>query len=174
MSDGEAFETLANERRRLVVRRLMGRDSGVGLRELSRQVAAWENDKPVERVGSQERRRVYNALQQFHLSKLDDLGVVRYDAGRGVVEPTPALSELRPYLNATDRSGRRCLSPLATRAAGAALVAVALAGAALATASSATPLLAGVGVALVGAAVTVGWTVGDADPADRVPREGDS
>lgn len=108
----EAFEVLANRRRRYVVHWLLEAGAGTELRQLSRQVAAWENGKPLDRVTAQERRRVYNALQQFHLPKLDDAGVVRYDADRGEIEPTEDLTSLRAYLDASRRSNRRRSRPL--------------------------------------------------------------
>lgn len=93
-----AFDALSNQRRRFVVHELLRRDGEVELRELSRRVAAWENDEPVEEVTSEERRRVYNALQQAHLPKLDEWGVLRYNHARGVVEPAAELNGLRMYL----------------------------------------------------------------------------
>lgn len=108
ISTEEAFEALANQRRRYVVHWLLETGTGTEIRQLSRQVAAWENDKPADRVTAQERRRVYNALQQFHLPKLDDAGVVRYDADRGEIDPTDELWELQTYLNAPRRSYRWC------------------------------------------------------------------
>lgn len=108
----EAFEVLANRRRRYVVHWLLEAGAGTELRQLSRQVAAWENEKPLDRVTAQERRRVYNALQQFHLPKLDDAGVVHYDADRGEIEPTEELTSLRAYLDASRRPNRPCSRPL--------------------------------------------------------------
>ena len=106
VSTEEAFEALSNRRRRYVVHWLLEAGTRTELRQLSRQVAAWENDKPLDRVTAQERRRVYNALQQFHLPKLEDTGVIRYDADRGVVEATDELTTLRAYLDASRRSRR--------------------------------------------------------------------
>ena len=128
----EAFEVLSNRRRRYVVHWLLEAGTGTELRELSRQVAAWENDKSLDSVTAQERRRVYNALQQFHLPKLDEAGVVRYDADRGTIEPTESLASLRTYLNASRRSHRWCLRSLATGAAVIGLVALLVAIASLA------------------------------------------
>ena len=99
ISDQEVFEALSNERRRCVVRWLLSEERRTNIRALSRQIAAQENDKPVNQVSPTERRRVYNALQQFHLPKLDELGFVRYDLDRGVIESTNSLDNLRPYLS---------------------------------------------------------------------------
>lgn len=98
----EAFEALSNRRRRFVIRLLADGQADIELRELSRRVAAWENDKPVERVTATERRRVYNALQQFHLPKLDEQGVVDFDERAGVVELTPAAEDIDIYLEVVE------------------------------------------------------------------------
>nr|WP_136591542.1 hypothetical protein [Salinigranum halophilum] len=74
------------------------------MRSLSRQVAAWENGKSLEEVSAEERRRVYNALQQFHLPKLRDVGVVFYDSDRGTVRSTMITKELKTYLGMNNSS----------------------------------------------------------------------
>jgi len=92
------FEMLSNQRRRYVVHYLLARDGPAELRDVSRKVAAWENGKPPEAVSSEERRRAYNALQQVHLPKMDDAGLVEYDADRSTLAATDDLTELRVYL----------------------------------------------------------------------------
>lgn len=93
----QVFQTLSNERRRLVVKELVG-GKAVELRELSRRVAAGENHKLPEEVTSEERRRAYNALQQVHLPKMDENGLVDYDSRSGLVSATGDLADLRLYL----------------------------------------------------------------------------
>ncbi|UPV99434.1 hypothetical protein M0R88_12985 [Halorussus gelatinilyticus] len=92
------FEMLSNSRRRYVVHYLLDNDRDAELRDLARAVAAWENDKRPDEVTSQERRRVYNALQQAHLPKMDDAGLVAFDASRGTVVAADGLADLRVYL----------------------------------------------------------------------------
>lgn len=92
------FEMLSNQRRRFVVHYLLDGDSESDLRDLSRSVAAWENDKRPDEITSRERRRAYNALQQAHLPKMDDAGLVEFDASRGTVTATDGLADLRVYL----------------------------------------------------------------------------
>jgi hypothetical protein len=93
----QVFQTLSNERRRVVVEELIGGET-VELRELSRRVAAAENGKPAHAVTSTERRRAYTALQQVHLPQMDEAGVLDYDAHRGTVRPTDGLDDLHVYL----------------------------------------------------------------------------
>ncbi|MFC7228057.1 hypothetical protein N0B31_11650 [Salinirubellus salinus] len=97
-STNTVFELLDNQRRRAVVHYLQQRGQPVTLRELSRQVAAWENHEPLDEVTPTERHRVYNALQQQHLPKMDRAAVVEYDRDRGTVAPTSKLEDLQVYL----------------------------------------------------------------------------
>lgn len=94
----EAYEVLSNTRRRHVIHYLLQRDETVSLRDLSRQVAAWENGIEPHEVTSKQRKRVYTALHQSHLPKLDEASVVEYDTDRGVIAPTDRVAELRVYM----------------------------------------------------------------------------
>lgn len=104
LSREDAFDLLSNARRRHVVSYLRDVDGEVSLRELSTQVAAWENDVAVAAVSSTQRKRVYTALHQSHLPKLGDAGVIDYDTERALIEPTARMAVLEQYLAVT--SGR--------------------------------------------------------------------
>ena len=96
--EGELFDALSNRRRRYALEALMGTD-GIELGGLAEQVAAWELEKEIAAVDSTERKRVYTSLQQSHLPRLDDAGLVRFDKRAGFVEPTPGLEECEVYLD---------------------------------------------------------------------------
>lgn len=98
LSPGEIFEMLSNTRRRQVVHYLLQQDDTVRLRDLSRQIAAWENDVTPEEVTAKQRKRVYTALHQSHLPKLDDCGVIEFNDNRSLVTPTDRVSDLQLYL----------------------------------------------------------------------------
>ncbi len=145
---GEVFELLSNQRRRHVVRALSAGTGDTELRPLSREVAALENEKPPADVTPEERRRVYNALQQFHLPKLDEAGALDYDQRRGTVSSTDGLSRLEAYLGIPQRGQRWCRHSLAAGAAAGLLVAallVATSVPALTAAGAAVPLLVAAG-----------------------------
>jgi hypothetical protein len=95
----EIFHLLQNQRRRLVLRYITEHDA-VEMRAVAEHVAAWENDTTVERLTSDARQRVYIALYQSHLPKLDESGVIEYDRNRGTIEPCAPLRQLEPYLSA--------------------------------------------------------------------------
>lgn len=98
LSKEEIFEVLSNHRRRYAVHYLI--QSGESpLGELAEHVAAWEYDKPRHEVSSGERKRVYCALQQSHLPKMDTANVVEFDKNRGTVAPTEATENLDIYLD---------------------------------------------------------------------------
>ena len=95
----EIFDVLSNDRRQYLLHYLKQKNGdGVELRELVDQVAAWENDIAPHEIGSAERKRVYTALRQSHLPKLDDAGIVEYDNRRGTVELTEQAREVQLYL----------------------------------------------------------------------------
>ncbi|GAA0671294.1 hypothetical protein ACFQDG_03830 [Natronoarchaeum mannanilyticum] len=99
VSQDVAFEMLSCKRRRDVLHYLRQNGGSAELRSLSRQIAAWENEKPVEAVTYKERARVYTALRQGHLPKMDSCDIVEYDADRGTVELTDRASGLDVYLD---------------------------------------------------------------------------
>lgn len=99
LPETDVFDVLSNERRQCILHYLKRQDDRrVSLRELVDHVAAWENDTTVEALESDERKRVYTALRQNHLPKLDDTDIVDYDHMRGEVELTEAAREVELYL----------------------------------------------------------------------------
>ncbi|MFA9427748.1 hypothetical protein [Natronorubrum sp. A-ect3] len=99
LSQDVAFEMLSCRRRRYVLHYLKQADGVADLRELVVQIAAWENDVSTTEVTYEQRTRVYTALRQSHLPKLDDSGIITFDADRGTVVLTDAASELEVYLD---------------------------------------------------------------------------
>lgn len=94
----EVFELLGSRRRRYAVEYLRRCEKSVDLGELAEMTAARENGVGRAEVSSAERKRTYTALQQFHLPKMEEMGFVTYDGGRGVVEPTDLLERVDGYL----------------------------------------------------------------------------
>ena len=95
--EAELFEVLSNQRRRFAVYAVSGEDE-VELGTLAERIAAWENEQPVEQVTSDERKRVYTALQQSHLPKLAEAGLIDYDDRAGLVRPRPEIEEYDVYM----------------------------------------------------------------------------
>ncbi|MCU4754270.1 hypothetical protein OB919_20185 [Halobacteria archaeon AArc-curdl1] len=99
VSKDDLFKVLGNRRRRHVLHYLEWRDRPVGLDELAERIAAWENDTTEEAIGSTERKRVYTALQQFHLPKLEEAHLIAYDDRDGTVARTDAWDRVDVYLD---------------------------------------------------------------------------
>lgn len=95
---GEAYEVLANPRRRAAVRHLLSRDGAARLGDMAREIAAWENGTDPRDVSSAERERVYISLLQLHMPRLDDAGVVAYDDRGKTARATPAGEALAPLV----------------------------------------------------------------------------
>ncbi|ARS88670.1 DUF7344 domain-containing protein [Natrarchaeobaculum aegyptiacum] len=98
LTKGETFEVLRNQRRRYVLHYLKRDDRPVELGDLAQQVAAWEYETTLDGVTSAQRKRVYTTLQQTHLPKMDEAGILRFDSDRGIVEATDRTKDLSIYL----------------------------------------------------------------------------
>lgn len=102
LSHDQLFHLLGNRRRRFALHFLKQvRECKTG--EIAEQVAAWENGVSIEAITSTERKRVYNSLQQTHLPKLRDTGLILYDPRSGHVELTEAAVMIDIYLEISDR-----------------------------------------------------------------------
>jgi hypothetical protein len=97
ISRDTVYKLLANERRRYTIHYLKNLEEPVRLGELAEQVGAWEHETSPDYLTSAERKTVYTALQQRHLPKMDDAGLVSFDKRAGTVEPTDSLTELDIY-----------------------------------------------------------------------------
>lgn len=99
LSKDVIFELLKNRRRREVLTYLLEADETVTLGELAEQIAAWENDTEVNALNSDQRKRVYVALYQTHLPKMDDAGIIEYDQDRGLITLADNADLLMMYLD---------------------------------------------------------------------------
>lgn len=121
MSREALFDALSNRRRRLVLRYLLwnAADDGVDLSAVVSQVAAWENDVPLKEVTAAQRKRVYNALRQTHLPKLEELGMIAVEDSTGRIDADEGLAAAEGYLRYAPRRERNwnriywCLAGLA-------------------------------------------------------------
>ncbi len=99
LSKDQIFELLKNRRRRDVLEYLMSVDRTATLSELAEHIAAWENDVEVAALNSSQRKRVYVALYQTHLPKMDKAGIVDYDQDRGKITLSENAAVLETYLD---------------------------------------------------------------------------
>lgn len=107
LSKDVIFELLKNRRRREVLAYLVETDDTVTLGELAEQIAAWENETTVNALSSDQRKRVYVALYQTHLPKMDDAGIVEYDQDRGLITLSDNADLLMTYLEQDTSQPRR-------------------------------------------------------------------
>jgi hypothetical protein len=92
----EYFDILSNERRRLAIQ-ILTELGEVSVSELSEEIASAEYGKDPEMLTSDERKRVYTSMNQVHIPKLENCGVVIYNGHK--VEPTEKSYELVRYLH---------------------------------------------------------------------------
>jgi hypothetical protein len=93
----ELYELLSNHRRRYVIHFCKRSEGPITLSDLAEKVAAREQDKPVGELTSAERKRVYTSLQQTHLDRLADAGMIDYDGDQ--IELTEQATALDVYLD---------------------------------------------------------------------------
>lgn len=106
LSRGVVLDVLSNERRRHVIHYLKHNShEAVQLGDIAEHVAGWEQSKPVDALDYKERKRVKNALQQFHLPKMAEMGFVEYDGRSGVVELSPEATEQEFYVDVLPKRG---------------------------------------------------------------------
>ena len=72
--------------------------------DLAETIGAWENDTTIPDLTSTERKRTYTSLQQFHLPKMDEAGLLDYDRRAGVVSCSEPASDLDVYLDVVPAS----------------------------------------------------------------------
>jgi len=104
----EIFDVLSNSRRRYVVYFLKNTSQPVELGTLATQIAAWETDQPMAEVTRAERKRVYTSLQQVHLPKMNDAGLIRFEKPSSIIEPTSLLATIDLESSTTEDDSRPC------------------------------------------------------------------
>lgn len=95
----DLFDILSNQRRRYTIHYLcqQGENVTVDVSSLARHVAAWERGVSPESVSGDNRRSVYNTLNQTHLPLLAEAGVVDYDERSKQVELLVSTDAFRSY-----------------------------------------------------------------------------
>lgn len=81
LSRDETFYVLRNRRQRYAIHYLKQHDGAVTIGELADQVTALEHGIRPEEITAQQRKRIYNSLQQTHLPKLARTGFVEVRFG---------------------------------------------------------------------------------------------
>lgn len=101
ISTETVFEILSNRRRRYVLYYLYEIEPHATVRDLSEQLAAWENGVDRSAVRPRERKQLYTALHQTHLPKMQQRRIIDYD--RGTVAATAVLENFDIYFRSLDR-----------------------------------------------------------------------
>lgn len=99
----ELFDALSTQRRRTILHKLATTEYPLTVGTLAEHVAAVENDCTVPEVTTQERKRVYVAIYQTHLNKLEDAGLCEWDEARDEIRATPATEVATAVLTEADQ-----------------------------------------------------------------------
>ena len=98
LTKNELFDILRNSRRRSVISCLLEQDQAMTVEELTRHVAADEYETSPAEVTARQYKRVYTGLYQCHFPRMQDLGVIDFDAERNLVSLRPEATRLSPYV----------------------------------------------------------------------------
>ncbi len=98
LSRNELFDVLSNERRRCALYYLQQQEGTVELTDVVDYVTAWQYGESLSELDSGQRMRVYSALHQAHLPKLDSAGFIDYDSENGTIETREEVEYARLYL----------------------------------------------------------------------------
>ena len=98
----QMFDILSSSRRRYTLYYLRQQREPVQLTDLAEELAAWENDTTVEELSSQARKRVYVSLYQTHAPKLQEAGLITYDADTGEIALREDAPEVEPFISNGD------------------------------------------------------------------------
>lgn len=99
LSRDTIFFALSNQRRRHVLHYLKRCDGPARLRDLTEQIAAWENGLTVEDVRYKQRKTVYTSLRQTHLPMLEKEGIVESDESGDHITLAARADDLDRYLD---------------------------------------------------------------------------
>lgn len=97
-SRDDIYKALSNRRRRFILHYLQNFESKASLGNTADHVAAWENEISIAEVESDDRKNVYTSLQQFHLPKMEDLGLVEFDERAGAIELSETGKQIDVYM----------------------------------------------------------------------------
>jgi hypothetical protein len=102
LAESEIHDVLRNDRRRLVLERLGERSEAQSVSDLAEYIAAEESgeDPPPRNV----RQSVYVSLHQTHLPKLDELGIVAYDADAKLVSRAENADDVAVYMEVVPKN----------------------------------------------------------------------
>lgn len=120
---GETLNLLGNDRRLRVVHSLVESDEPTTTKALATRIAEAEAEQG-DVAADDLYKSVYVSLQQTHLPKLADHGIVSYDPDTNTVGPGPRLDEARVYVQPHGQE-RAPLPPTLVLVAGVGLMAVA-------------------------------------------------
>jgi hypothetical protein len=102
LSRDQMFDILSSSRRRYTLYYLRQQREPVQLTDLAEELAAWENDTTVEELSSQARKRVYVSLYQTHAPKLQEAGLITYDADTGEIALREDAPGVEPFISNSD------------------------------------------------------------------------
>lgn len=85
------YELLKNEQRRHLVLYLAEQETATPVSRVAMNVASRCNETPVTNVTPSEQQRIRVRLEQEHLPRLADYGILSWSYGEDMVDPIPSV-----------------------------------------------------------------------------------
>lgn len=98
LSQNDLFDMLSNPRRRELLSILCRGHDPLTIEDASTRLAAIENDVAQNDLAPEQYKRVYTALYQCHLPRMDEIGVIEFDTSSNTIHSCDELRSVRPYL----------------------------------------------------------------------------
>lgn len=93
------FSVLASPQRRIVIEYLLRTSGPVPVDDVVERLAAWESERPIDRLSEDARNQAAISLRHNHLIKLVETGIISYGEDRQRLELEPAAAAVEPYLS---------------------------------------------------------------------------
>lgn len=93
----QLYDIFRNVRRRYVLYYAKQVRGPISVNELVEKIASWEDPLDSEGCSRERRRSIYNSLQQTHLPKLEDVGLIEYNRNKKRVTLTAHAERVEFY-----------------------------------------------------------------------------
>lgn len=97
LAESEVFHILGNDRRRAIIQSLADRNGRVDVSDIATQIAETESD--ANSVPNNLYKSVYVSLQQTHLPRLEEDGVITYDSDKRTIAPGENFTDVITYVD---------------------------------------------------------------------------
>lgn len=101
----DLFEVLAHNRRRILLAVLQGHDQPQAVADVVKEIAAYEQDAPVDTLPPEDINQIHYHLHHVHIPKLEEYEFISYNDDRNTIALTERATHLQPYIERIAEAG---------------------------------------------------------------------